>query len=303
MKTTRYDKYNEKLRTGGFLQISNMMIEKFGLNNAVCLTNLIGWCKVHSKKNDGWFFQSVEQQMEQTGLGDNTLRRAKKLFKDLEIIEVKRMGKMEGMYINYDVLDEYMIDDARMKSYRQKLLDARMKSYRLARMKSYGHKKPDKTMEHDSIQMVRTKLPKSSVYETIGANNTNNKKNTKHNNNIVSATADGLITSKLFDRFWSMYPRKVNKVKTRTIWNKLCKQSNRPKWRVIVNAIREQKKTPRWQDKQFILHPTTWLNQEYWNEDPAEMTVPVFHNRNNNVPSNRTGTGSGIKYPEGIKIE
>ena len=80
------------------------------------------------------------------------------------------------------------------------------------------------------------------------------------------------ITASLFDTFWKMYPRKVDKGKVKTIWERLCnKKTDRPKWDDIKLAIIAQKQTDRWQELKFIPHPSTWLNQSRWEDDPAEM--------------------------------
>lgn len=77
----------------------------------------------------------------------------------------------------------------------------------------------------------------------------------------------------MFDQFWQLYPRKVDKGKTKTRWEQLCnkQKDERPIWREIETAIIKQKQTPRWSDPRFIPHPTTWLNQQRWLDDPAEM--------------------------------
>jgi hypothetical protein len=75
----------------------------------------------------------------------------------------------------------------------------------------------------------------------------------------------------MFEYFWSLYPRKVDKGKTLHAWKKLCNKKDRPSWPVIKEAIEAQKESQRWQDKQFIPHPTTWINQERWLDNPKEM--------------------------------
>ncbi len=82
------------------------------------------------------------------------------------------------------------------------------------------------------------------------------------------------ITPKLFDTFWELYPKKIDKGKTLSKWNQLCqRKEKRPVWKEIKKAVLQQMKSERWQDKTFIPHPTTWLNQSRWLDDPKEMVV------------------------------
>jgi len=89
-----------------------------------------------------------------------------------------------------------------------------------------------------------------------------------HNN-----SSDGNITPSQFESFWKAYPRKIDKGKAKTRWEKICNKpaKERPTWKQIRLAIHEQKKTERWQDPKYIPHPTTWLNQQRWLDDPKEM--------------------------------
>ncbi len=99
-----------------------------------------------------------------------------------------------------------------------------------------------------------------------------NNKNTNDKKNEDPAVADAITLSQ-FDQFWQIYPKKDGKGAAWTAWKKLCNKSpkNRPTWSTIEIAIREQNKSERWQNKKFIPHASTWLNQERWLDDPAEM--------------------------------
>lgn len=88
----------------------------------------------------------------------------------------------------------------------------------------------------------------------------------------------GPITPTMFDRFWTLYPRHVDKGKALKAWERLCKHKDRPKWYTVEHAIQAQIKSERWQDKQYIPHPTTWLNQYRWLDDAQSMTNGFFTN-------------------------
>ena len=85
------------------------------------------------------------------------------------------------------------------------------------------------------------------------------------------------ITPKLFNDFWELYPKKIDKGKCLTLWTRICtRQDNVPTWSEIKKAIHYQKQSERWQDVKFIPHPSTWLNQSRWLDDPAEMKIVKF---------------------------
>jgi hypothetical protein len=102
-----------------------------------------------------------------------------------------------------------------------------------------------------------------------------NNKNNKNKNINSSPEEDDFIQISQFEKFWRIYPRKVDKGKTFTKWTNMCSQkkgsNKRPRWSVIKLAILKQKKSERWKDIRFIPHPTTWLNQCRWLDDPKEM--------------------------------
>ncbi|MFA5300417.1 MAG: hypothetical protein WC389_19705, partial [Lutibacter sp.] len=102
--------------------------------------------------------------------------------------------------------------------------------------------------------------------------------NNKINKNKVAKKqqyirAKNKITTKLFDDFWQIYPKKADKGKALSAWNKICTRKNiePPTFEEIKIAIEQQIKTDRWKDKTYIPHPTTWLNQQRWLDDPVEM--------------------------------
>ena len=68
-----------------------------------------------------------------------------------------------------------------------------------------------------------------------------------------------------FNTFWAAYPRKVGKKTAQAAWAKI----KNPDIDLILDAISKQKKTIQWTKEKgsFIPHPTTWLNQERWNDE------------------------------------
>lgn len=87
----------------------------------------------------------------------------------------------------------------------------------------------------------------------------NNIKNTniKENNNKD-------ISMDLFERFWDVYPRKIGKGAAKIAFEKASKKELPETILQVAEAYANKPDLP---DLQFIPHPSTWLNQERWNDD------------------------------------
>lgn len=79
---------------------------------------------------------------------------------------------------------------------------------------------------------------------------------------IVTANAEG------FDEFWEAYPRKTSKAEARKAWNKL--KPNEELREKMLASIEAWKGTDQWREPRYIPHPSTWLNQERWNDEAPE---------------------------------
>lgn len=80
-------------------------------------------------------------------------------------------------------------------------------------------------------------------------------------NNTKVDTKD--IYTPQFEYFWKLYPRKVSKKKAWSIFKKIPERD----WTNIIEAVRHLIKQNI--ETKFIPHPSTWLNQERYN-DPIE---------------------------------
>ena len=69
-----------------------------------------------------------------------------------------------------------------------------------------------------------------------------------------------------FDGFWKAYPRKVGKPKARRAYLAARKRASLDE---IAAGLRAQLPDMRVREPGFIPHPTTWLNQDRWADDPA----------------------------------
>lgn len=84
-----------------------------------------------------------------------------------------------------------------------------------------------------------------------------------------------------FEIFWKAYPRKVNKKEALSSW----KKARLPAIDFILSAIDRHKKSDQWihDNGKYIPHPSTWLNQERWNDEiiPGGLNAGTNSNRGN----------------------
>ena len=67
-----------------------------------------------------------------------------------------------------------------------------------------------------------------------------------------------------FEKFWEMYPRKVAKAEAKKAWSKAIKQTP---IEIILQGAKRYAEDP-YRQLIYTAHPTTWLNQERWTDDP-----------------------------------
>lgn len=79
------------------------------------------------------------------------------------------------------------------------------------------------------------------------------------------------ICSARFDRFWAAYPRKVGKGAARKIWTKLNPSDDLIL--KMISSLEKQCSSSQWQKDggQYIPHPSTWLNQERWDDEISDQ--------------------------------
>jgi hypothetical protein len=74
-----------------------------------------------------------------------------------------------------------------------------------------------------------------------------------------------------FNQFWEAYPKKVGRGLAVKLWDKLRPSDDTLK--TILAAIEQQKQSEQWKKDggQFIPHPSTWLGQERWTDQPVTV--------------------------------
>ena len=75
-----------------------------------------------------------------------------------------------------------------------------------------------------------------------------------------------------FDEFWNAYPRKVGKKKARTKYATAIKAAGDEQ--SVIDGAKRLASDPNLPDKQFIPHPTTWLERGGWDDEPLPARAP-----------------------------
>jgi len=87
-----------------------------------------------------------------------------------------------------------------------------------------------------------------------------------------------------FEIFWKAYPRKVGKGACRKIWQR--KKFSQEILEEMLKALSWQKNLKQWQSVEFIPHPSTWLNQERW-EDEQDLSLMVGSDKGKTTQSQK----------------
>lgn len=79
-----------------------------------------------------------------------------------------------------------------------------------------------------------------------------------------------------FSIFWNLYPRKVGKGAAEKVWSKL--KGDEAMFQKILEAVENQKTGESWKKERgiYIPHPSTWLNQKRWEDEPVVKWVDPY---------------------------
>jgi len=102
---------------------------------------------------------------------------------------------------------------------------------------------------------------------------------THKGNNIINLEEyilpSGVTQTLPFDEFWDLYPRKVAKGHARLAFKKAC---SKEKPVAIIEAVKKFAAAVEGKEKQYIPHPTTWLNGERWDDDIDDVAPQASTN-------------------------
>jgi hypothetical protein len=148
-----------------------------------------------------------------------------------------------------------------------------------------------------SVQQIRTSLARLEQLEIISIKSTSkysiytienydiyqdvntlatNKQQTDNKQTTTKQEHNTQNTQNIdFDKFWSLYPKKIGKAEAIKAWTK-----KRPNLENVIVALNWQKEQDSWkkQDGQFIPMASTYINQERWNDErPAPKKLELVY--------------------------
>lgn len=92
------------------------------------------------------------------------------------------------------------------------------------------------------------------------------KENPTLKKNIEKNTIEkNTIESETFDQFWEIYPNRLGKGEARVSFTKAVAKVGLDS---VMNGVKRLAEDPNLPPKQYIPRPSTWLNQERWDDDP-----------------------------------
>lgn len=131
---------------------------------------------------------------------------------------------------------------------------------------------------HQQIRAKRSKYPSPDEADKVICNHmisddircARNPIQSESNPNTESESeCAGAERDRVFNEFWSAYPKKVGKKDAQRAFAKVPKAE----WPKLIPAVERQKKSKQWQkdDGQYIPNPSTWLNQGRWDDEVNEV--------------------------------
>lgn len=123
-----------------------------------------------------------------------------------------------------------------------------------------------------SISQKRAKAGSARKEQEVAKENKPEQNETKENKRKQKEQDEQLMAR--FERFWSAYPRHVNKQAALKAFKKI--NPDDAVMEIILREIERQSKSAQWTKDggQFIPHPATWLNGSRWEDElPAESST------------------------------
>jgi len=263
-----------QLTQDSFLMVNKKLTQIYGIQFAGILNNLIDKYKYfHNRGMDeeGWFFVTDKQQMQQMGISIHTLKKTRESIKAFKFIQIKRKGIPAKLFykVNTNKLLDFLENDIDLTFYNNiskisitgygkflQLIMENIDNYIRITDNKKNREKEKKTLVDDEDKS----LPKKEIKQLL--------------------PKIKYITPSQFEKFYKAYPKKVGNGEAKKAWQNLCKKTNedKPTLKQLLIAIKEQKKTERWANKKYIPNPSTWLNQFRWLNEIEGMNKSNWDN-------------------------
>lgn len=117
----------------------------------------------------------------------------------------------------------------------------------------------------ETIWRTSDPIEKPSSDNPTSVNPTTKNTNTKNNNSKNNERIYSDSINEDFDKFWELYPKKVDKGAALRAFKKALKNEELS---LLLIGAKNYATDPNLPDKGYIKNPATWLNAEAWNNPP-----------------------------------
>ena len=135
---------------------------------------------------------------------------------------------------------------------------------------------PERSIETDCPENEPTSGEAEPYFRQSGSTTSgraeHNKKNLNKENNKLPCASSAKSTAGKFEIFWNLYPSKKAKKKCEEIWKRRKLDSIAEE---IIAKLKIQIETDDQFKRGFIPNPTTYLNQDRWNDEPTISAVQI----------------------------
>lgn len=240
-------KYTLRKHTFGFTIVSNAVIQELK-TDLECL----GFYTYILSLPDNWTFYKT-QLAKGCKIGIKKLDRILKKLGSFDLVKCGQKRNEQGQFSDF-YMDIYDLDTLKINKLDEEL-----------------------QIDPPEGQNCRTAETVGRSGEAIQETYTKEINTNKQDKDIGQPSVDPKSSDpSLFDDFWKEYPRRVKRKKTKIIWDqkKLYLIFDQ-----IISNIRQRNATEwKGKEKQYIPHPTTYLNNEQWNDEILEIN----HDRKEN---------------------
>lgn len=215
----------------------------------------------YRSERDGWWEATRQEMCEETRLSDRVLRRGLEELRDAGLIESERVTPFrptlrwrvlwaDAEPAGQDVSDDSSITEEPVDDSSITVMDDLTTS-----LSSETEREVEPPSTPQADEDTQQELPLLSV---------------------VDADEPPALDGE-FDGFWGAYPRKVGKQAARKAYRSARKVATLDQ---IAAGLRAQLPDLRTRDLHLVPHPSTWLNQHRWEDDPRASAQPRSGPRN-----------------------
>lgn len=152
--------------------------------------------------------------------------------------------------------------------------DGELSETRAAAAKQRGSKTSAKPEQNSSKRPAKSQQNTENEYEYENEIESEDDRENDRAGDRASSSHQRSAVEERFDLFWAAYPKKTGKGYARKIFLKIA--PSKELFERMMAALEKAKRCEQWvKDRgQYIPYPSTWLNQERWDDDYGPTPTP-----------------------------